>query len=370
MTRYILKPILWNSVGYRRPGGHPANSGYPSDTGYGHEEWNNSDALTYVDAGRSWCVFHTEGVKDLTPDTDCVVLMYASHDRLQQLVGIAGHASYLGDDASRSDRLQLVETLRLDNLSKEAWSVDLVRNRYEDDYPSFSADWKNDLHWIPNWRCPAETFLWLNNPVPLDARKLRGTSKLLTMFGRHTELDAKVAAAFLDCVPEPDRQPEWHRIRALCEGAGVEAASKDIEDIAHRNDLPATSKKRLVDARLGQGRYRTELEQRWGARCAVTGCGVREVLRASHVKPWRSSDDRERLNAANGLLLVADIDALFDRGLVSFGNDGEMLLSTRLTEQDRKVLRVPQPLRRPLTPDEASYMVHHRRRFGFQAVSN
>lgn len=121
-----------------------------------------------------------------------------------------------------------------------------------------------------------------------------------------------------------------------------------------------------MDARLGQGRYRTELERRWDSRCAVTDCGVREVLRASDVKAWRPSDDRERLDPANEHLLAADLDALFDRGLASFTNDGKMLLSDRLSPTDRAGLRVPRPLRRPLTVDKVPYMAHHRRRFGFE----
>jgi hypothetical protein len=368
MTRYILKPILWNAAGYRHPGGYRANSGYPSDTGYGHEEWNNSDALAFVDLGATCRVFHTEGVGDLTPDTDCVVLMCASHDGLQQLVGIAAHAAYLGHEDSRADRLRLVDRLGLDSLSSEAWAVDLVRNRYGGDRAAFMADWSTDLHWIPNWQCSAETFLWLDDPVSLDARKLRGTKKLLTMFGRHTELTAQEALAFMDCVPEVGRRPEWHRIRALVGGAAGSESSLDLKALARRKDLPATTRKRLVDARLGQGRYRADLERRWDGMCAVTGCGVREVLRASHVKAWRPSNDRERLDAANGLLLAADIDALFDRGLASFADDGQMLLSGRLTEADRDVLHVPRSLRRALTADEMPYMAHHRQRFGFDTV--
>ena len=365
MTRYILKPILWNEAGYRRPAGYRANSGYPSETGYGHEEWNNSDALGFFDAGVDWRVFHTEGVGDLDPETDCIVLMCASHDGVQQLVGIAGQATYLGQDGSRAERLRLVDRLGLDRLSAEAWAVDLVRSRYDDDVAAFLTDWAGDLHWIPNWRCSAETFLWLDEPVSLDARKLRGTKKLLTMFGRHTELTEREAAAFIDCVPEGGRRPAWHRIRALVGATGGVDAARDLKTLASRRDLPATTRKRLVDARLGQGRYRADLERRWDGKCAVTGCGAREVLRASHVKAWRPSDDRERLDAANGLLLVAHVDALFDRGLASFADDGRMMLADRLSGHDRKILGVPQPLRRALTAEEVPYMAHHRERFGF-----
>jgi hypothetical protein len=50
-------------------------------------------------------------------------------------------------------------------------------------------------------------------------------------------------------------------------------------------------------------------------------------LIASHIKPWRESDNRERLFEGNGLLLTPTIDHLFDRGFISFENNGELLIS-------------------------------------------
>jgi predicted restriction endonuclease len=50
-------------------------------------------------------------------------------------------------------------------------------------------------------------------------------------------------------------------------------------------------------------------------------------LRASHLKPWRDSDNTERLDGENGLLLTPSIDHLFDRGFISFENNGELLIS-------------------------------------------
>jgi HNH endonuclease len=62
--------------------------------------------------------------------------------------------------------------------------------------------------------------------------------------------------------------------------------------------------KALVESRLGQGRFRQDLLSLWSRQCAVTGLGVAELLRASHIKPWRSSDNVERLDQYNGVLLA------------------------------------------------------------------
>ncbi|MEW6563155.1 MAG: HNH endonuclease signature motif containing protein [Pseudomonadota bacterium] len=71
----------------------------------------------------------------------------------------------------------------------------------------------------------------------------------------------------------------------------------------------------------------------WGA-CTVTGGNMPEVLRSSHAKPWADCDaDAERLDVFNGFLLIANFDALFDRGLISFDDSGVPLISPRLAPE-------------------------------------
>lgn len=123
-----------------------------------------------------------------------------------------------------------------------------------------------------------------------------------------------------------------------------------------------TTRQRLIDARLGQGRYRRDLERVWESRCAVTGCDVREVLRASHIKPWRDSTDAERLDPKNGLLLMAQLDALFDRGLISFDSSGNMLVANSLGHRSLPGVDLSAGLRCPVDASTASYLAWHRER--------
>lgn len=67
---------------------------------------------------------------------------------------------------------------------------------------------------------------------------------------------------------------------------------------------------------------------RWGGRCAILGVSRSELLRASHIKPWTSSNNFERLDPANGLLLSAMYDAAFDALLLSFADDGTLMLAS------------------------------------------
>ncbi|MEB2346231.1 MAG: HNH endonuclease [Deltaproteobacteria bacterium] len=96
--------------------------------------------------------------------------------------------------------------------------------------------------------------------------------------------------------------------------------------IERDDSLRETDKEALVIARRGQGLFR-ERVQAIESRCRVTQVDRPEHLRASHCKPWRDSSNAERLDGENGLLLTPSIDHLFDRGFLSFRDDGRLLLS-------------------------------------------
>ncbi len=135
--------------------------------------------------------------------------------------------------------------------------------------------------------------------------------------------------------------------------------------------LPRTTEaERLVVQRVGQDVFRDGLIDYWEGRCAVTGLAVVELLRASHIKPWSEcSSDAERLDVFNGLLLAPTLDAVFDCGFVTVAADGEVLVSNRLGEADRRVLDLDVPLRvSALAPDHQEYLQFHRERVFKQAT--
>ncbi len=84
------------------------------------------------------------------------------------------------------------------------------------------------------------------------------------------------------------------------------------------------------------------------------------MLRASHIKPWAQSSNEERLSADNGFLLSANLDALFDRHLISFLDNGEMLISHRLKESHRADLNLTGRIRLPLESEEKNFLSIHR----------
>lgn len=102
-------------------------------------------------------------------------------------------------------------------------------------------------------------------------------------------------------------------------------------------EAPSTTEvERLRKERIGQDVFRRALLNYWEDACAVTGVKNSTLLRASHIIPWaRCESDEERLNVHNGLLLVATLDAAFDAGLITFEDDGRILISGKLSEGDQ-----------------------------------
>jgi len=103
--------------------------------------------------------------------------------------------------------------------------------------------------------------------------------------------------------------------------------------IENSSSLEATIKRQLILARRGQGLFRSRA-MKLGRTCRLTHLGNPSLLTASHIKPWRICDANERLDGANGLVLAPHVDRLFDRGYISFENDGRVLVSKRLAEID------------------------------------
>lgn len=116
---------------------------------------------------------------------------------------------------------------------------------------------------------------------------------------------------------------------------------KAIEDSIDLDpSLSATEKIALKNARLGHGKFRRALEKVEAA-CRVTGVADPRLLIASHIRPWSLCEtSHERLDGHNGLLLAPHVDHLFDRGLMTFEDNGDVRFSKSLTESDRSALGI------------------------------
>lgn len=95
-----------------------------------------------------------------------------------------------------------------------------------------------------------------------------------------------------------------------------------------------------------------------------TMCGGMNVsFSGSHIKPWRECTRAEKLDANNGLPLIASLDALFDCHMITFGVDQSIIVSHMTPSKDRRTLGLLGRLRVPPGAEREVYLRLHRARF-------
>lgn len=121
-----------------------------------------------------------------------------------------------------------------------------------------------------------------------------------------------------------------------------------------------TERKGLVTSRVGQGYFRNALLEKYDNKCAVTKSELDKILIASHIVPWSESTEEERLDLNNGILLSPLYDALFDKHLISFKNNGDIVIGTQLNAEEVIMLRIDQSATIEVNEEMKSYLERHR----------
>jgi hypothetical protein len=128
--------------------------------------------------------------------------------------------------------------------------------------------------------------------------------------------------------------------------------------------LPEGPSEKLIiqKIRTQQGAFRRALLERYNSTCCFCGLQDHKLLIASHIKPFADCDEDERQDVNNGLLLSVHIDALFDKGLISFFNDGTLILSPVLGRKVQSLFNIKagMKLTSPLNDAQKAFMQHHR----------
>lgn len=199
------------------------------------------------------------------------------------------------------------------------------------DFGSVGGQWDED-----GWYVPVE-FEEASNPVrPKDfIDELRphlgskygplqgdGNGKQAVYLAEISEAFAKIVLQKMGVAPPTSETSDFHEAIIAQE----DNAQKAIQG---RIDIGATQKEQLVLSRRGQGVFKANVRLN-ESRCRVTGISDQRFLIASHIKPWRLSDDQEKLDGCNGLLLSPHIDRLFDLGYISFEDNGTIKKSPDL----------------------------------------
>jgi putative restriction endonuclease len=215
--------------------------------------------------------------------------------------------------------------------------------------PDFGAKGEN---WNQEgWLVPVA---WTKMTVPVRPKDLidRLRPTLPVKYAPLTEDGNGLQSVYLAAIPEPmarvlmQASPEIDNaskpIAVEIENEPVRRVEDQVE-AAIRNDttIDSTEKHQLTLARRGQGKFRRNLEQ-IEHYCRLTSVSDPRFLRASHIKPWRLCDtNQERLDGYNGLLLTPTFDHLFDKGYISFSDEGRIVVSDRFPETVRASVGLP-----------------------------
>ncbi|WP_367888454.1 HNH endonuclease [Bacillus wiedmannii] len=103
------------------------------------------------------------------------------------------------------------------------------------------------------------------------------------------------------------------------------------------DEITETGKEQVIKSRIGQSSFKKALLA-VEKKCRLCGVTDEHFLVASHIKLWSQSNNQERLDVNNGVLMCLNHDALFDKGYISFDKEGTIMISANLDEGTRVFL--------------------------------
>lgn len=133
----------------------------------------------------------------------------------------------------------------------------------------------------------------------------------------------------------------------------------EIETEANALPLKGEEKMAFVKTRVNQSVFRERLLKKYRT-CCLCNVENQALLTASHIKPWATSNADEKLDAENGFLLCPNHDALFDGGFITFDDDGQIIISNRLSQADCTFTNVTQTKKISLSDKNKEYLKYHR----------
>lgn len=136
-------------------------------------------------------------------------------------------------------------------------------------------------------------------------------------------------------------------------------ADQEIIDEIKKSNLVGVEKEALVRIRVNQGIFRDKLLKKYN-KCCLCYVKCKKLLIASHIKPWAASNKNEKLDENNGFLLCPNHDALFDKGFITFEDDGTIKISELLSEQDKLFLNVKNDMKIAVNDENRKYLEYHR----------
>ena len=176
-------------------------------------------------------------------------------------------------------------------------------------------------------RTPGSVGLKMHNLAHYDPELQK---RNVTAMAHGSKLDGEVYAEFAKNWTELSFQAQ--AIRAKMENKSI----AEVVDVGDIEEIPVGEyRDRMMKARIGQYFFRISVLNSYGKRCCITGLSKEDLLVASHIKPWRVSNEQtERTNPCNGLCLNSLHDKAFDKGLITVSKDYRVIISNRVKDAD------------------------------------
>lgn len=179
--------------------------------------------------------------------------------------------------------------------------------------------------------------------APNDIRNKYIESSVVNLFQRGES--SPIKTFFKDNVS--NTQKEWEK--------KAKALSSEIDEL----HLQGMDEEAIVKVRVNQGVFRERLLKKY-SRCCLCNVNNKDLLIASHIKPWKDSAEEERLDMDNGFLLCPNHDKLFDNGFISFDNMGQIIISEKLNQVNRVFMNVNNDIKIDINDGNRKYLEYHR----------
>lgn len=129
----------------------------------------------------------------------------------------------------------------------------------------------------------------------------------------------------------------WEALSYQAQSILAEYKKTKIEELIPMMDIEAIPageyRDQVIKRRVGQYFFRMSVLSAYSNKCCVTGMNCPDLLIASHIKPWKDSDEKtERANPSNGLCLNALHDRAFDQGLITIDSEYRIINSKKLKD--------------------------------------
>ncbi|MBQ9329045.1 MAG: HNH endonuclease [Solobacterium sp.] len=159
-------------------------------------------------------------------------------------------------------------------------------------------------------------------------------------------------------VTKSSRKPEVFEFLEECEA--LDRIRNEPQEAEEETSVIGGERTATVKQRINQTYFRDRLIKKYG-KCAVCGNDEIRLLNASHIIPWRDCDDNAKIELNNGLLLCPAHDRCFDLGYISFDENGKIMVSSKLSKDNKALLNIKSSQKIELTEDMKPYMDYHRK---------